>query len=242
MNTRRQLLWGALLALPLSMAFAEGLPPGKLYTPGPFDSLALNGSAQVSFKQGDRDEFYIEGDDEVQRSVDIQLKDGELSLRSSGSWMFWRSASRLRLHVTARQLKHLSVSGAANFIAEQPVQLDKLGVSISGAALVRFDQLRADSLRFAVSGSGDGVFSGQVQSLALSISGRSDFGAENLRAQQAKVSISGLGKARLWVQRDLSVNISGIGTVDYWGNPAVQRRFSGIATVNVRGDKAVPES
>ena len=240
MNTRRQLLLGALLALPCSIALAQNLPPGKLYTPGPFDSLSFNGSAQVRFKQGERDEVYIEGDDEVQRSVEMLLKDGELSLRSSGSWMFWRKASRLRLHVTARQLKDLHVSGAANFVAEQPVQAEKLTIGISGSALVRFDQLQAETLRFAVSGSGDGVFSGQVQNLSLSISGRSDFGAENLLTQQAKVSISGLGKARLWVRQELAINISGIGTVDYWGNPAVQRRLSGISTVNVRGDKGAP--
>ncbi|WP_374434009.1 head GIN domain-containing protein [Inhella sp.] len=226
------------LMLPLA-AWSQAQPVGKLYTPGPFDSLSFSGAAQVSFRQGDRDELFIEGDEDVQKDVRLQLRDGQLSLHTRGTWWFWRD-TRLRVQVMARELKRLSVSGSVNFQAPEPVQLPELRVSISGAGLVRFDQLRTEDLKFGVSGAGDGQFAGQVQRLSLSISGRSDFLAQGLQVQQAKVSISGLGKAKLWVEQELEVSISGIGTVDHWGNAKVSRRSSGLATINGLGPKPAP--
>ncbi len=38
------------LALPMA-AWGQAQPVGKLYTPGPFDSLSFSGAAQVSFRQ-----------------------------------------------------------------------------------------------------------------------------------------------------------------------------------------------
>lgn len=225
------------LALP---AWGQNQPVGKLYTPGPFDSLSFSGASQVSFRQGDRDELFIEGDEGVQEEVRLQLRDGQLTLHTRGSWMFWRD-SRVRVQVTARDLKRLGVSGSVNFQALEPVQLQQLRVSISGAGLVRFEQLRAEELKFNVSGAGDGQFTGQAQRLALSISGRSDFLGQGLQVQQAKVGISGLGKAKLWVEQELEVSISGIGTVDYWGGAKVSRRSSGLATINAHGAKAAAQ-
>jgi len=224
------------LALP-AWSQPQPQPVGKLYTPGPFDSLSFSGAARVSFRQGEQDELFIEGDEDVQKEVRLQLRDGQLNLHSRGTWWFWRS-SRLRVHVTARDLKQLSVSGSVNFTAPEPVQLQELRVSISGAGQVRFEQLRAEALKFGVSGAGDGHFSGQVQRLGLSISGRGDFLGESLQVQQAKVGISGLGKAKLWVDKELEVSISGIGTIDHWGEARVNRRSSGLATLNAHGPKA----
>lgn len=224
-----------LLALPL-LSWGQSQPVGKLYTPGPFDSLSFSGVAKVSFRQSERDELFIEGDEEVQKEVQLQLRDGQLLLHTRGSWWFWRPP-RLRVQVSARELKRLSVSGSVHFEALEPVQVQELRVSLSGAGLVRFEQLRAEDLKFSVSGAGDGQFGGQLQRLVLSISGRGDFLGQGLQVQQARVGISGLGKAKLWVEQELDVAISGIGTVDHWGAAKVSRRSSGMATINSHGPK-----
>jgi len=210
--------------------------PGKTYAPGAFDSLYFTGTATVRFLQGERDEVFVEGDQAVQDAVEIELEGKRLVVRNSGSWKFWRGPQqRTRMVVVARDLRSLKVSGAANFLAPEGVQVSQLQVDISGSAVARFDKLSTDRLVFAVSGAGDGHFTGQALTVVVSISGKGDFYGADLEAQQAKVNISGLGKARLWVHKTLDANISGIGTVEYFGAPVVHKKSTGVGRYTERG-------
>lgn len=226
------------LALALLPAWAAE-PVGKRYEPGAFDSLQLAGSAQVRFRQGERDEVLVEGDEAAQRSVELRLSGTRLTVNTVGGWSAF-TRPRPQLLVMARQLRELGISGASDFVAPDPVQMAELRVQISGSGLARFDQIKVGELRFGVSGAGDGHFAGQAERLRVSISGRGDLQAEQLAARQVELSISGLGKARLWALQQLDVNTSGISTVDYWGSPQLNRRSSGIATLNALGAKEAP--
>jgi hypothetical protein len=230
----------AVLALAAHSAGANPDVVGKTYTPGSFDKLTFSGSAAVQFRQGDKDEIFVEGDEEMQNNISLELRGGRLEMRSEGSWKFWRGKGRPKVHVQMRDLKELQISGAADFVADEAVNLKALRVDISGAGVARFERLKADALRFSVSGSGDGYFTGSASELSVNISGRSDFYGENLLTRNARVSISGLGKAQVWNVGDLSTSVSGIGTIDYWGNPKLDKRSSGISTFNDRGAKPVP--
>lgn len=224
------LLW---LALPLQAA------EGRVYTPGPFTGIEIGGAADVYITQGETEQVFVEGDAEAQKSVSMTVRGGVLRVDSSGSWKFWNS-QRMKLHVSLRDLTRLSISGAADVKASEPLRVGRLVVTISGAGLARFDQLQADQLSFSVSGAGDGQVAGQVREMTISISGKSDFQGEHLMARKARVSVSGIGDVKVWVVEDLTISVAGIGSVDYWGTPNVRRSTSGVATVNDRGAKPVP--
>jgi len=227
------------IALLCSLPADAQTPPSRSYQPGAFDQLQLAGSANVRYRQGDKDEIVIDGDEAVQRQVELELRGSQLTVRTQSGWGFW-SRPRINMQVTTRELRQLGISGASDFVAVEPVSAKELRISISGAGLARFDQLKADELRFTVSGAGDGRLAGQVDRLRISISGKGDVQAEQLAAQHVQVGISGLGKARLWALQELDISTSGIGTVDYWGSPQTQRRSSGISTINALGPKAAP--
>jgi Putative auto-transporter adhesin, head GIN domain len=224
-----------LLALPLQ-TLASDAPPGKLHAPGRFDELVLSGNAVVRYQQGERDELFVQGDEEALAHVQVELEGTRLTVRNSGSWRFW-SSRRLHVQVMSRELKRLSVSGAADVVAVEPVQAGELLLSISGSGLVRFPQLKAERVRFSVSGSGDGELGGSTQQLEVSISGRGELRAEPLQAQKVRISVSGIGTVKTWAVQELEMAVSGVGTVEYWGNPSVQRRSSGISRVNAMGTK-----
>ena len=218
---------------------APAAPPaeiGRTYTPGAFDRLELAGAARVVLTQGERDQVFIAGDAEVQRSVDVDLSDRLLVIRPSGGWKFWHSA-KVYVQVEVRQLRQLSVSGASDVQAPGVLRADQLKLSISGAGNVRLDQLQARQLVFSISGAGDGQLGGRVDELALQISGKGKVIADRLQAQRARVGVSGLGNVVLWVTEDLNAHISGIGSVDYFGNPSVQRSVSGMGSISARGEK-----
>jgi hypothetical protein len=215
------------------------VPPGwvgKLYTPGAFDRIELDGASHVVIFQGDRDQVFVEGGDEAQRQVSVEVRDGRLMFRQTSGWRFW-SPSRMNLRIDVRNLRQISVSGATDLHAPGPIQVDVLKLSISGAGNARFDRLQARELAFDISGAGDGQLAGQVGEFALRISGKGKVVADQLKAERAQVRISGIGNAALWVTGELSANISGVGSVDYYGQPQVQRSVSGLGSINAKGER-----
>jgi len=225
--------------LALLLAGLAWLPSAAHAQAGGFDSIEISGAAIVRFTQGAAEQVRLEGDEDAQKSVDLEVRNGVLHIRPGGSWKFW-SGERARIDITARELRRVTISGAADFSAMQPVRCEKLDVSISGSGLARFDKLQADSLRFRVSGAGDGQIAGSVNELEITVSGRGEFRGENLSSQRAKVVVNGIGEVRVWATEWLGVNVSGVGTVDYWGTPLVERRSSGVAKINERGPKPLP--
>jgi hypothetical protein len=225
----------AALVLATATAFAQ-TPEGKLYTPGAFDRLEIDGSARVTLRQGERDQVFIGGDADVQRGVDVAVIGNRLQIHPSGGWKFWKDA-KLQVDVQVRELRQIDLSGATDLHAPGPLKTDRLVVRISGAGNARFDALDAGQLKFDISGAGDGQLAGQVQELGLNVSGKGKLLADQLRAARANVSISGVGNAKLWVTEKLRINVSGVGSVDYWGQPDVQRSTSGLSSINGLGDK-----
>ena len=235
MNKLSLLLGLALLAwLP---AASGQTPIGKSYSPGPFDAIEISGSADVHFTQGEKDLVFVRGDDEVQRAVAFDVRDGRLRIDQSGAWRFW-DPGRVRIMVQARELTRVTISGAGDFTAAAPVRADRLMVNISGAGSARFERLDARTLSFQIAGKGDGQVTGTTRELLVKISGHGEFRGEELRAELCEVQVSGVGNARIWAVDQLRLAVTGVGKIDYWGAPQVQRRISGAATINERGPKA----
>lgn len=210
---------------------------GKVYAPGPFDSLVVDGAGQVRIVQGDRDEVFVPGDADTQESVDVQLRGSRMSIDLPGSWKFWKGGSGAPVEVRMKHLSRLTLSGANDVIAPGPISGDQLTVSMAGSGVARFDQLQVGRLNFDISGAGEGQLAGKVDQLRLSVSGKGKIAAEQLRAGSADVSISGVANASLWTVSNLQVQISGAGHVEYWGQPMVKRSISGFGSVDARGDK-----
>jgi hypothetical protein len=237
MNIRASLprLAAALAALVLaSTAGAQG--DGRRYAPGRFDSVVISGTASVKLVQGNEDSVFIEGEDDAQGAVSLDVEDGLLRIRPGGAWKFWRS-KQLQMTITARDLKQLQISGAADVVAPEAMRLRQLSIKISGAGSVRLDKLKADKLDFTVSGQGTGQMTGAVDELSVRISGRGAYLGENLASKQAAIVVSGAGDVKVWATKELAASVSGVATVDFWGPAKVSRSNSGLTTWNDRGDK-----
>jgi multidrug efflux pump subunit AcrA (membrane-fusion protein) len=220
-----------------AQAAAQQAGEGKVYAPGAFDSVEVDGSGQVRLVQGERDEVFVPGGERAQDDVDIRLVGSRMKIDLPGSWKFWNNGSGAQVEVRVRHLARLTLSGSNDVLAPGPINSDQLTVSMAGSGLVRFDQLQVGRLNFDVSGAGEGQLAGKVDQLRLSVSGKGKIGAEQLRAGSADVSISGVGNAQLWAANDLRVQISGAGHIEYWGQPTVHKSISGFGSVDARGDK-----
>lgn len=217
-------------------AQAQPVPVGRVYAPGAFDRLDVEGNARIRLTQGERDQVFVAGDDLVQRGVEVDLVNGHLRIRATGGWKFWRE-DLPAIEVQMRKLSHVMLSGASELQAPGRIRGDQLVIGISGSGSVRFDELAMRQVQFDISGAGDGQLAGRVEQLDLNVSGRGKLLADQLRATRARVAISGVANAEVWVTDDLQVAISGAGKVDFWGHPLVRRAVSGVGNVTARGDK-----
>jgi hypothetical protein len=215
---------------------ASGPAESKTYALGAFDAIEISGTADVRFVQGPTDQVTVRGDDEVQRTIVLDVRHGRLRIDQGGSWKFW-DPNRVRIEVQARDLAQVSISGAGDFVAPAPVRADKLMVSISGAGSAKFARLDAQKLSFQISGKGDGQVAGTTKELIVKIAGHGEFRGENLKSDLCEVQVSGVGYARIWTVEQLRLAVAGVGKIDYWGTPQVERRISGAATINERGAK-----
>ncbi len=240
MNVRRLLLRSlagvAASLLLVAGAAAQGNAEGRRYAPGPFDTLVMSGSATIRLVQGSEDSVFVEGDDDAQQALSLDLEGPTLRVRPSGTWKFWRGKPQ-QIVVTARDLKRVEISGAGDVIAPDLLQMRQLQVRISGAGSVRLDKVKVGSLEFNVSGSGSGTMTGSADELVVRISGRGSYLGENLVAQSANVTVSGAGDVKVWATKELTASVSGVATVDFWGSAAVRRTSSGLTTWNEHGPK-----
>jgi hypothetical protein len=222
-----------------SAAGAQGVE-GRRYAPGAFDALSISGSATFKLIQGGEDSVFVEGDEETQDAVRLDVDDGVLRVRPSGAWKFWRS-KQLQVTVTARELKRIEISGAADVVASEAVRVKQLQVRIAGAGTVRLDKLRTEKLEVSIAGVGSAQFAGSTDQLVLRISGRGVYLGENLASQSATLSVSGAGDVKVWATKELTASVSGVANVDFWGPASVRRNNTGLTNWVDRGDKrAVP--
>lgn len=221
-----------------SISSAQGAD-GRRYTPGPFDAVSISGSATIRLVQGGEDSVVIEGDDDAQDAVRLDVDDRALRIRPAGAWKFWRS-KELQMTVTLRELKRIEISGAADVVAAEPLRVKELQIRIAGAGNVRLDRLRAEKLEVSIAGVGTAQFAGSTEQLVLKIAGRGVYLGENFASQAASLSVSGAGDVKVWATKELTAQVSGVANVDFWGPAVVRRSSSGMTNWVERGDKRAP--
>ena len=179
-----------------------------------------HGLGDVKLVQGGEDSVFIEGDEEAQGAARLDVEDGVLRVRPSGAWKFWRS-KQLMITVTARDLKRIEISGAADVVAAEPVSVKQIEVRISGAGSVRLDKLKAEKLEVSIAGIGSAQAAGSADTLQVRISGRGAYLGENLASKFATLSVSGAGDVKVWATKEL--DRVGVGVADVPTSGAARR-------------------
>ena len=113
----RRTLAGALaLGLALAGTHARAAEEGKLYTPGPFDRIEIDGSGQVRLVQGERDEVFVSGDERMQEGVQVDRSGNRLHVSLPGAWKFWNNG-KAQVEIRLRNVSRITMSGAADLYA-----------------------------------------------------------------------------------------------------------------------------
>ena len=209
---------------------------------GPFTRVALNGYAELLLVQGEREAVTIEATPRASARIRVRSADGKLTIDAVDDrpwWGFLAGGSPRPPKVTVhfRTLEALDLAGAVKVVAAS-IEADRLAIEASGAAAVKVDALRAQSLRFAGSGAVKGEFAGSLADQSIAIAGAGDYRAAGLASQTAKIAVSGAGRAVVSVAKSLDAEISGAGSIEYIGDPVVHDRISGAGRISRRSGGA----
>jgi hypothetical protein len=233
---RSCLVMGLLLAA--SAAFASGVfdnegvsGSGNLTTEDrdvpSFTSVQVEGSGNVTIRQGPSRSVSVETDDNIQPFVKTEVVDDVLYLSlKSGTRV--DHMTRLEFTVSAPRISGITISGSGNARTASPLRSEKLSLDIRGSGSIDCE-MDVGSLQATIGGSGGMLARGRADRLGMTINGSGSIRARELTSAFADVQINGSGGAVVNATNTLNISIAGSGSVLYGGGarPTVHSSGSG---------------
>ena len=160
----------------------------------PGDRLAITLPGSVRYRPGDKAEAVVTGDAAL---VDhVRIEDGTLGLDCEPS------SSRLEIDLTGPAITQWKLQSSANL------------------ALTDVSQRQ---LQLTMTGSGNVIATGAVETIGLKITGLGSAQLKRLIAKSAEIETTGSGRAGVTAEMSADVSITGSGNVELFGRPTLGR-------------------
>ena len=185
-----------------------------------FNDLSFAIAGDLYLTQGSECKVVIEASEETLEEIEVDQfgKNVTIGFRRSRGWGNW-SEGTVKVYVTMRTIESLSVSGSGNIQAEGTLDVDDLGLYISGSGDMDLS-VEGDELEFRISGSGKIEVSGNADIANAHISGSGRVLGEDLVVDVFEAKISGSGDCYITANETIEAEVSGSGKVYYRGEPS----------------------
>jgi len=181
-----------------------------------FQSIVLNGHADVDVYQGDVFEVSVTANADLFQHLDYSVQDGVLILQTVDRKNV--KAKKYNVKITAPVFTRITVNGASDldlhrYAAEEGLTLEvngagdlafeggftapSLKVVVNGAGDIEAEQLDLQDLLVEVNGAGDAEVSGRTVNATFKIAGAGDIDARLLEKEHVETSKSGVGSIKL---------------------------------------------
>lgn len=207
-----------------------------------FEKVVLHGYGELFIQQGETEALEIETDLEFMDHVKTRVEERVLKIDVIGDWLDRISAffsrgyesQRIRYYLTVKDLRGLTVSGAARVDIDALV-VDSLALKLGGAGEIEIENIQAKQLDVDLPGAGNIKVRGSVEDQNVQVGGAGAYSGRRLDSKRAKVRISGVGKAIMNASEELDISLTGLGSVEYYGQPRVTQSITGLGQVNSKG-------
>lgn len=162
-------------------------------TIGSFTGIHLMSVADIHFSQGEKVTLRIFGAASDVDQTMTETKDEELRIYSKQK--NGTQSARVRIELTAPDLKAVRISGVGNVTIDRPITCEELNLKLSGVGSIRIDQLACTHLTGTLSGVGDFYLVGTCGSADLNMSGVGTIDCNGLTGD-LRVNSSGVGKVK----------------------------------------------
>ena len=182
-----------------------------------FDTIEINGGADVTFNQSSIYEVTVRTQESIFDWLDYKVEGSKLVLQVKDKRNV--RAEVFDIVIQAPELNKVVVNGASDFDI-RGLRIDgDLDVQVNGAGDLDFDQIACESLSVQVNGAGDAKLS-----------------SLNIR-KTLKVEVNGAGDVDITGRtQDVSLDVNGVGDIDATGlkvDGEVKQHKAGIATIRL---------
>lgn len=195
-----------------------------------FDKITLSSIGNLHIVQGKQESLTIEAEDNVIDGILVRVDNKTLYLEQKHDWWKWPIFRRdIDFYLTVKDITKISVSGVGS-IKSDSLKSEDMEIVISGASRVDL-KIDAKTLKSEISGVGDIIVTGKVNSQKLSVSGAANYNARELESKEADIKLSGASKVQVFVKDKLNIDISGASKLFYRGDPQISQNVSGVGKV-----------
>lgn len=192
-----------------------------------FDKIEVSGGAlEVYYTQSDTTSLRVEVPERYLNRVEIENEGGQLSIRYEGtkggkgryvplSGNTSNLGGPLKVYVSSKTLRKVGIAGAGDFYCRQPLQTDRLDMSIAGAGDIDLADVTAKRIEASIAGAGDIELLARKADVDLSIAGAGDIEGTLVDCGNVTSSIAGAGDITLKGNAKHADNTaSGAATID----------------------------
>jgi hypothetical protein len=177
----------------------------------PFKAIDMEGAVEVQAVCQKAQSLSIEGDDNILPLIQLEVRDGVLSIRTEHSY---NSREGVIVRLSVPNLESVKSTGAGKF---------------------RIQNLKNDSFEVRSTGASQVTVNGETKAVEIHSTGAGSIDAHNLHAQKANVTSTGAASVDVYASEQLDVTVSGVGKVSYGGDPKIiNKTVNGAGTVAKR--------
>ena len=188
--------------------------------------LRLETGARVGIIQGTKESLDIEIDDNLQPYVQINFRDGKLTIEDEKSL----KSDRFKITIYTKNIESIATGGSTAVHADS-LTVAKLQISTGRSSAVNINQLKAEKLSVDLGGSSVVKVRGEADEFSAALGGSSVLSAGHMLAKSANVQTGASAHASVWVATSLSAQSSGSSVLRYRGKPKLTKSVSGSSSI-----------
>jgi hypothetical protein len=198
-----------------------------------FNEIQVRGPFTVHFSDGKNCDLAVSASEKSVRDMIVtNVVSGQLQISlGEKSWRGWQSNLKLKVYISAPDIKKITASGASDFIVHDILKSSNLDLVFSGASDFK-GKIDAQLLTANFSGASDLTISGSVRDAKIKVSGASDFKGFSLNADNVEATSSGASSIKITAHKSIKAVASGASDIEYKGNPSsISKSSSGASSI-----------
>jgi hypothetical protein len=152
----------------------SGTPINRDFDVSGFHSIDVSSGFDVILIQGNSESVTITAQENLFEYFTVKVDNGILKIYSRNN--IW-ATQPLKARITYKNIDHLNVSGGGDVTSETPVNVEELGVIISGGGDFS-SVINSGEVKCHISGGGDAEIKGDIKDYYLDMSGGGDLKSE----------------------------------------------------------------
>lgn len=188
-----------------------------------FHEFEISGNFIVFTRFGEQAQLQIEANDNLHSLIEVEQKNGKLSLDLKDNTSFYDGRVVLNVYLTVKDLHTISAVGTSEINLENLWQANNVEIELEGSSRL-VGALSCNELSVRLRGASKLDLEGGVGHLDIKVNGASQLNGFTFETNELEAELNGNSEISVTVHDQLDVTASGASTVFYKGNGIIKKQ------------------